>query len=488
MYLFLRTSGIRLAGGLLERRSFRTAEDCLSLLSNGSNVETQELYDAFKFLATNHNERLSAVKDSRFVDLISEVENRLPSLNSSYMGNFALRIATVSQSAGGSATTHGELCRGLVSKIATAIIDKGARARELAQVAYATSAIGIDSDAIFELSKQTITTDIDSVTPDALNFSLQAAYKRNSRDKIYYALLCEKLCELTERFTANDVINTLRALAKTGLLKGFLLRRLSTLVMDNLDQFTHEQLCDASYRLGQMKFMTPTNFGRIYATVESSLGNLNDRTRVHLLAAGCYSEYDKREDLESLLGTLKYKERWELSACIDYVFSCAYLRLYNDELPRVIEGIFKYTPTVSRKYGLILKESLDAFAVESAPVEYSIPPRWKDLLDHCEKTESELNKHTPGYQEIHKILQGSSSNFAESKKVDPFMVPFVDEERKLVILIEYASNMSNLVVKKRCLETLGHKVGIVKYWDWRRLKTESSQADYISRLLTTLSR
>ncbi|GFE53375.1 histone H4 [Babesia ovis] len=485
MFSFLRVSAVRLSDGALSRRVFRTADDCFGLLSTGSVVETQDLYDAFKFLATNNGERLTAVTDSRLGDMLTQVETRLPSLNSSYMGNFALRIATIAQTAGNTNPANSDLCRSVLSKIATTMVNKGGRLRELAQVAYATAAVGVDSDAIFELSKQRLTADIDTATPDALNMALQAAYKRNSRDRIYYALLCEKLCELTDRFTAHDVMSTLRTLSKTGLLKGFLLRRLSTLIMDNLDQFTPEQLSEASYRLSQMKFMTPANYSRLYAVVEPHLSNIPERLRVQLLAAGCLCESDKKNELEMLLDNLEHNGRWDLPGCVDYIFSSSYLRRYNDQLPRFIEGISKYTPNITRKYALLLKESLDSIVVESAPVEYDLVPRWRETLDNYDKTTVEINKTTPVFQEVRKILQGVSSNFSEYHKVGPFSVPFVDEERKLAILIEFGTNMSNLVITKRCLEALGHQVGMVKYWEWRRLKTERQELEYAFRLFDT---
>ncbi|ORM40193.1 Triosephosphate isomerase [Babesia sp. Xinjiang] len=480
-----RLSLARLSDRALTRKVFRSADDCFGLLSTGSSLETHELYEALKFLASGPSERRSALADARFADMLSQVESRLPSLNSSYMGNFALRIAAIVQSAGSGKSTNADLGRSVLSKIASTIVDTGGQLRELSQVAYATSATGVDSDAIFEYSKQKLTAEIDSATPDALNLALQTAYKRGSRDKIYYALLCEKLCELTDRFTASDVMYTLRALAKTGLLKGFLLRRLSTLIMDNLDQFSAEQLSEATYRLSQLKFLTPANYSRIFTVVEPKIESLPNHLRLQLLAAGCLSEREDRTALERLLDGLEYKNGWDLSGCIDYVYSSAYLRRYGEQLPRVLEAVSNHHPSLTRRYALLLKEAVDSFEVESAPVQFDLGARWRDALSNFENTESELTKNTPTFQEVRKILQGASNNFAESQKVGPFTVPFVDQERKLVILVEFASNMSNLTVKKRCIESLGYSVGVVRYWEWRRLKTERQELEYAFRLFDT---
>ncbi|GBE58803.1 Pb-reticulocyte binding protein [Babesia ovata] len=489
MASFLRITVPRWAERALSRRAFRSADDCYSLLSPGSSIETHELYDALKFLASGVSERRSALSDDRFGEILCQVESRLPSLNSSYMGNFALRVAAIVQTSGNSASGTGpanaERGRSLLSKIAATMVEKGGQPRELAQVAYAAAATGADSDSIFEYSKQQITVEIDSATPDALNLALQTAYKRGSRDKIYYALLCEKLCELTDRFTANDVMHTLRALAKTGLLKGFLLRRLSTLIMDNLDQFTAAQLAEASYRLSQLKFLTPANFSRIYSAIEPDLGSLADHLRLQLLAAGCLSEREDRSALEKLLDSLEYKSNWDLSGCVDFVYSSAYLRRYGEQLPKVLAAVSERQPSLTRKYAMLLKEAVDSFEVEKVPITFDLGPRWRDVLATFEKTESELTQGTPAFQEVRKILQGASSNFAENQTVGPFTVPFLDSERKFAILIEFASNMSNLHIKMRCLEALGHRVGVVRYWEWRRLKTERQELEYAFRLFDT---
>lgn len=81
------------------------------------------------------------------------------------------------------------------------------------------------------------------------------------------------------------------------MLKGFLLRRLSTLVMDNLDQFTEAQLVSCAYRLAGLKFLTSTNFNSIYKCVENKFEEFPDHVKIEvchiisiqkcIIACGC---------------------------------------------------------------------------------------------------------------------------------------------------------------------------------------------------------
>lgn len=491
MFGFLRISLARRAEAILSQKAARSAEDFYGLLSSGGSAETHELYEAVKFFASSLPERRNALKDGRFGDMLTQIDSRVPTLNSSYIGNFALRLSTIVLSSSKNATdaaANADKGRELLSRLANTMIQKGGQPREISQVAFAAAAIGLDNDALYEFAKHQMTLQIEAATPDSLNLSLQTAYKRNSRDKIYYALLCEKLCELTDRFTALDVMHTLRALAKTGLLKGFLLRRLSTLIMDNLDQFTVEQLAEASYRLSQLKFLTNNNFAKIFSAVNPKLDSLSDQLKLELLAAGCLCGSGNTGDITKLLSSLSLNGSWDISGIVDYIYACAYLKSYGPELQKALDELSQRNPVLTRKYALLLKESLDAFEVEAAPVQVKLGARWKDAISTFEKTENELTQTTPGFQEVKKILQGSSNNFAEGGQVGPFSVPFLDAERKMCILIEFASNMSPLIIKKRCLEALEHRVGVVKYWEWRRLKTESSQADYMAKILQHLAK
>lgn len=449
---FFRFSAVRRAESALARRSLKSAEDCYGLLSPGSSVETHELYEAMKFLAGSSSQRRSALKDERFGELLNQVDSRIPVLNSSYIGNFALRLAPIVLTANKVETeesANAVKAKELVSRLAETILQKGGQPREIAQVAHAAAAVGIDSDAIYEFAKHQMTIQIESATPDSLNLALQTAYKRGSRDRIYYALLCEKLCELTDLFTAMDVMHSLRALAKTSLLKGFLLRRLSTLIMDNLDQFTPEQLSEATYRLAQLKFLTPQNFLRMFGTIQPKLEDLSDQLKLQLLAAGCLCQSGNTEELNKMLSSLAFNGSWDMSGLIDYIYASAYLGSHGEELQKVLDELAQRKPILTRKYALMLKESLDTLEVESAPVKVNLNMKWKDALSTFEKTEIELTQTAPAFQEVKKILQGSSNNFVEYGQVGPFTVPFVDNDRKLCILIEFASNTSPLSMKRR---------------------------------------
>uniref|UniRef100_A0A3B0N689 EF hand/EF-hand domain containing protein, putative n=1 Tax=Theileria annulata TaxID=5874 RepID=A0A3B0N689_THEAN len=466
-------------------KPFGSLNDCFKLFETNNSVPTQELYDAFKYLASDNTVRKDAIKDERYPSILNQLDTRLSTLNSSYLGNFALRLVLLSQSNNYLGTNRNDVnveqTKKVIEKIATTMIDKGGHVKEISQVAYAASSLGVVNHPIFDYEKQQLTLNIDLATPDSLNLSLQTAYKRGTRDRVYLALLCEKLSELTDRFTANDVVMTLRSLSKTGLLKGFLLRRLFTLMMDNLDQFSESQLIQCSYRLATLKFFTSNNFKTVFNILKPKLEDLPFHLKVELLAASYLSNVETdNEDMLNFLDSIKLDQDYDLLNLADYVYASAYYKRYGDRLQKAVSSMFSKTPFIARKYALLAKEALDSISLESK-LKINMPDAWKEALDNFEKTEIERMENQPIYQESKKILE-STGKFKYLQKVGPYLVSFVDDERKLCIDVEYGTLISNLSLKLRNLNALGYKASVVRYWEWRRLKTEKNELKYAFRL------
>ncbi|EAN32025.1 RAP domain protein [Theileria parva strain Muguga] len=471
-------------------KSFGSLNDCFKLFETNNSVPTQELYDAFKYLASDTTVRKNAIKDERYPSMLKQLDTRLSTLNSSYLGNFALRLLLLSQSnsylENDRNDMNAEQTKKVLEKIATTMIDKGGHVKEITQVAYAAASLGVVNHPIFDYEKQQLTLNIDLATPDSLNLSLQTAFKRGTRDRVYLALLCEKLTELTDRFTSNDVVMTLRSLSKTGLLKGFLLRRLFTLMMDNLDQFTETQLIQSSYRLATLKFFTSNNFKTVFNVLKPKIEEMPFHLKVELLAASCLSNVETdNEDMLNLLDSIKIDKDYDLLNLSDYIYASAYYKRYGDQLQKAVSNMTSKTPFIARKYALLAKEALDTISLESN-LKINLSDSWKEALENFERTEMEKMENQPIYQESKKILE-STGKFKFLQKVGPFLVSFVDDERKLCIDVEHSNLISNLSLKLRNLNALGYKAAVVRYWEWRRLKTESAQASYISKLLQSFS-
>ncbi|BAM41872.1 uncharacterized protein TOT_040000252 [Theileria orientalis strain Shintoku] len=465
-------------------KTFESVNDCFKLLESNTSVPTKDLYDAFKYLVSDMSSRKNAVQDERFPSLLNQLDSRIGTLNSSYLGNFALRLNLLSKTGGyvshDSNRVDVDQAKKLIEKIATTMIDKGGHIKEITQVAYAAASMGIVNHPIYEFEKQQVTLNIDLATPDSINLSIMTSFKRSSRDRVYLALLCEKLSELTDRFTAKDVVMTLGSLSKLSLMKGFLLRRLLTLMMDNLDQFTDAQLVQCANRLALLKFFTPNNFKSIFNTIKPRLQELPTHLKVELLMTSCLSNVpsDNKELIE-VLENIKNDDQ-DMLNLTQYIYSCVYYKYYGNEFKRAFTTLMSHTPFIGRKYAVMAKEAFDTLYLESNQ-DLSLSDSWRESFDNIEKTEKEKSESQPIFQESKKILE-SSGDYKYFEKVGPYVVTFVDHERKRCIDVEYPTTMTNLALKLRNLDALGYKAGVIRYWEWRRLRTEKSELQYVFRL------
>ncbi|UVC50132.1 hypothetical protein MACK_004002 [Theileria orientalis] len=483
MFGFVFRSIVRRSESSLSK-SFESVNDCFKLLESNTSVPTKDLYDAFKYLVSDMSSRRNAVQDERFPSLLNQLDSRISTLNSSYLGNFALRLNLLSKTSGyvSQDSNQVDVCQAkkLMEKIATAMIDKGGHIKEITQVAYASASMGILNHPIYEFEKQQVTLNIDLATPDSINLSILTSFKRNSRDRVYLALLCEKLSELTDRFTAKDVVMTLGSLSKLTLMKGFLLRRLLTLMMDNLDQFTDSQLVQCSNRLALLKFFTPNNFKTIFNTIKPRIEELPTHLKVELLMTSCLSNVpNDNKELVELLQRIKNDDE-DLLNLTQYIYSCVYYKCYGNEFKKAFTTLMSHTPFIARKYAMMAKEALDTLYLESNQ-DLSLSDSWRESFDNIEKTEKDKSESQPIFQEAKKILE-SSRNFKFFEKVGPYVVTFVDHERKQCIDVEYPTTITNLTLKLRNLDALGYKSGVIRYWEWRRLRTEKSELQYVFRL------
>merc|ERR1719216_17924 len=78
-------------------------------------------------------------------------------------------------------------------------------------------------------------------------------------DKQLVDLIVERMCDEVDRFTARDVVDALAVISRIGLARGFLLRRLCTLVFENLHQFTPRELTKMAYSLAKLRFLADGN-------------------------------------------------------------------------------------------------------------------------------------------------------------------------------------------------------------------------------------
>lgn len=451
-------------------QSFQSRNDVYKLLTNTPPPGIDELYAGIKYLSGP--ERIHAVKDSQFDDYMDEIESRISSMNSAFLGNYSLRLSLL-------APQNPKVVK-VVEAICDALIGRPeAHPREIIQCGFAAASVELDKPQFFEFVKQQLTANIDLASADTLNLSLHMIFKSKRTDRVLTALVCEKLAELTDRFIAHDVVNTLRTLSRTALCKGFLLRRLSTLITDNLDQFDKTQLIHCLYRLSTLKFVTEKFYSNVYTVIERELTMLSDPLKLKLLITASLCNL-REHKVKELLKGITPVHGWETSCMFDYCYSLIYFNGAGKDVSSKVKSCLKLIatrqPITSRRYALTFKEALDELAATNPGIYESLSPEWTKTLDKFVKTEKEKIELQPGFQEVKHVLDTASRHFNYTFKpleaVDNFQVNFLEESKKIVIDVESPTLLSNFAIKHRYLSAKGYKPLCVRYWEWRRIKTE----------------
>ncbi|KAK2196478.1 bifunctional EF-hand domain pair/EF-hand domain [Babesia duncani] len=449
MFGLLRPCLIRLSGAVATRQTFGNLADCLKIAESSQSIATTDLYEAFKFISSSGQIRRQAIHDDRFVTLLDQLDARISTLNCSYMGNFGIRLGLIIQSLGNLDREDPivEKSVKVIERLCTEMMEKSGNIKEISQLAFAAASAGLQHKFL-DYAKQNLTLNIENADPDVLNLALLASYKTKVHDKVFLALICEKLSELTDRFTANDVVSTLRSLEKTSLMKGFLLRRLSMLIHDNLEQFTNEQLAQCCYRLSILKFQTPVQYSTILSLLEPKFQQLSIHLQIEVLASGCMCQCtDANERLVKLAKSITLTDKVDLAGLVNYIYSCVYLKLYKgDHLTGALEEALARSPFLIRKYALLFKEAYDTLSLECPNLTLELPEAWKMALENYESAEHDRCIQTSIIAETGNILKTSAGDFETFSKVGPFTVAFADVARKLVILAETPNTLGGLAL------------------------------------------
>ncbi|AFZ81517.1 hypothetical protein BEWA_009300 [Theileria equi strain WA] len=482
MFGILRPSAILKSVGPI-RSLFPTVNDCLKLFEGGSSPQAADLYNALRYLTQTHVNSRDALNDSRISDFLNHVDTAIPTLNTSYLGNYALRMKALLQVA---RMTKNEETKQkalkIIENIAASILEKDAPATDLAKVAYVAAQAGVDNPQLNESAKRKVTLQIDNIPPNVLNMALTLGRQADSDLRVFTSLLVEKLTELTDRFTAEDVVNTIKTLADKRILKGFLLRRLSTLITDNLDQFSKQQLSLSLLGLAECKFLTHACFMDVFSSLRPQLNELNVSQKILVAYAGCFANIDpNNKNMLDLVKSIDSTIHLD-SLAAKYIYSCAYYKHYEHTLQETLDKILSKELRLQTRESLLLKEAIDAISNDTDSITVTITNSVENWFDRCEDFKMKLLEGNRMFSDVKKILSDSDLHFEPLQRVGPVLVDLVDHENKRCIMVEVPIIYNDHTLNTRLLGKLGYRCHVVRYWGWRQASSQREELCCVFRL------
>ncbi|CBZ54664.1 conserved hypothetical protein [Neospora caninum Liverpool] len=308
-------------------------------------------------------------------------------------------------------------------------------------------------------------------------------------------LMIEKLTDDIDRFTSDDVVGVLRALAANSITRGFLLRRVATLVFDNLDSFKPKQLASILNSLALLRFLTVENGEELYSCLSGSLSELPSASLAEILEALTILNFPRSEAARTCIDLLAEKNGpvsqglWVRDHMIIAAHAVIQNQLYdkNPVVKPLLEELFRSRVNSSRTHHRV-EEVIHALDLEKASPSVDVPPQWRAMVDQANREEQARLEHSGLQNELTLVLDSLRGKFQlqiqKNQQAGPYNVQFLDDETKICIEIDYPCCRTPHIIKARHLKQLGYHYLLVDCWQWRRLRSEAEQTVFLKQLLS----
>lgn len=482
---------------ILERRNetvneMMNNEEILKYFEENKHMNIDKLYNLIKSLSKKRaDEKRQLVEHEKFINILEEVENRLNIMNTRYLCNFALRLASLS--------INNEEIKKVLTKISENIMKKGnVNPRDLVGICYALSLCNNMNEYFFEHIKKETVSNIDAYTPTLLTQLLESMRLSQNLDLELTNLIVEKMCEEIDRFTTKDVSLALKTLSMAGIPRGFLIRRLCNLVFDNISHFHYTALINIIYNLTKLKFTTNNHVDIIYKNVEEHLEHCNNASLSELLFTFYMNEINDEKKITKLFEHINYShfQTAKTSTLIDFIHASTYYLKYieKEKLLFLIDDIL-FKRNVPKSLTLVAKIREPIYYLASNnTIQYNtdnINSSWLNAFNDFVRIDHEKVQALKTFHEIQKVLNTVSEKFylqfEPLQVIEYYSVDFVDQSKKIIIDIDTIVRHTSFQLKHDYYKQLGFKTSRIHFWKWRKCRTENEQQNYLSDILYSLT-
>ncbi|KAF4651325.1 hypothetical protein FOL47_000486, partial [Perkinsus chesapeaki] len=496
----------------------QSMEEILSHFNSNSDMTAAGLEEALKGLGrgVNREESGMMIQDTRFRRLLEKVGSQTSELDARSLGKMCSALSALPVS---STPEIMEVCQ----KITAAAFKKREEFKPtaLASLAFGLASRGSRDPNLIEMIKEDTLAQIEDFSPSELCLILEAQRRWGVHDRDltenaierltdeidrpqFVYVICGRAVELEtaarapsfHRFTVIDAVNTLKMLSGLGLARGLLLRRLSSLVHDQLPQFSSSQLVIILKSLAKLRFLSTMQIEGILLSLgdidESSLKTPKQVSDV--LFALTSSEYHMQDELRDNLieHFRKLREvhgRIQLKALVDMAWSLSAMSTESDLLLlNVAQEI--YTSPAPRNRD-ILGKMIEVSNEVSGKVQ--VPDSWRTAFENAQRMEIERSEKSRLHFELLDALQTlkgsrgleSRLHIVRNYRIGDYVVDFFDDATRLVIELDTLNRPTPLFLKHRHLRSHHNcKTIAIDYWTWRRRnRTAEDQTVFLRTLV-----
>ncbi|KAI4840941.1 heptatricopeptide repeat and RAP domain-containing protein [Plasmodium brasilianum] len=470
---------------------YMTNDEIINFFEENKNMNIDKLYNLIKTLSRKKiEERKKIVENEKFLNFIEEIENRISIMNTRYLCNFALRLASIS--------INNDEIKKVLTKISEHALKKiNMNPRDLVGIGYSLGLCNNMNEYFFEHLKKETISNIDAYTPTLLTQLLECMRLSQNLDVELTNLIVEKMCEEIDRFTTRDVTLALKTLSMAGIPRGFLIRRLCNLVFDNISHFHHTALINIIYNLTKLKFTTNNHIDVIYKNVEEHLENCNTTTLCELLYTFYMNEINEENRINKILENINYEHfnTTKTAVIIDFIHACTYYTKYVDKE--------KFENLISLLFSRNVPKSLTLIAKIREPIYFlsadstfkfdlnNISPSWLNAMNDFLRIDHEKLQALKTFHEVQNVLNiiapNFKLNFVPLQITHSYSVDFIENEKKIVIDLDTIVRHTSFQIKHKYFENLGYKTAKIHFWKWRKCRSEKEQQNYLCDILYSVT-
>eukprot|EP00920_Eleutheroschizon_duboscqi_P021127 GHVT01049724.1.p1 GENE.GHVT01049724.1~~GHVT01049724.1.p1 ORF type:complete len:539 (-),score=59.10 GHVT01049724.1:420-2036(-) len=267
------------SGGVLASRlpsASSSALDILQLYKDERVLDTPTLEQVLRSVgravaSLPRRARLDLMRGEGFERLTTDIAGRLEDADSRLLALFGNALALFKPQTPAVLHVVGRLSE-VVQRRAN-----GFSPRQLSTLSLAFSVFGLRDPQLVQFLREETMRQLPHFSPPDVYITLEAMRRTKDYKKELVDLLVEKLCDDVDRFTLRDTVECLNVLAKMGLARGFLLRRLMSLGMSSLSVLSARQLLMLLQSAARLRFSTSRDVEDIVAALR---GQLSTFTRV----------------------------------------------------------------------------------------------------------------------------------------------------------------------------------------------------------------
>eukprot|EP00922_Rhytidocystis_sp_ex-Travisia-forbesii_P052832 GHVS01078371.1.p1 GENE.GHVS01078371.1~~GHVS01078371.1.p1 ORF type:complete len:562 (-),score=56.04 GHVS01078371.1:41-1726(-) len=462
-------------------RDMKDVGQILSFVASSSDMSAQTLEAGLRALGhcrmlTEENEALCG--DDRFINLLSNIRTRLPDMDTRSLSMIVSACALFG-------VQHNSLCD-IAQKVAEIAMrrENSFHPRALSSMVVSLPRLLVRDPACIEFFRLEALKLLPEASPMDLHnmldgFRMWGVLKRELAD-----LITEKMSDEIDRYTSRDVCDTLKVLSAAGMARGFLIRRLSSLAFENLNQFTTRRLVSLLDSLSKLRFLTPENYTDVLDLIKQNTSDLYGPHTCKLLMALSMGNCTGEIGFVRTLVESKRNERMGMGRgpATKLAYSIMYFQLteFDAYLTEILANIFDSVP---EKYPIeskmLLKEIVVGLEIERPDLGIVVPPSWNAALEDRENERYLRVDASRMVSELYSLIGSMNGkyqlNVQRCVKVGNYKVGMVDEETKIVIEQDFLARPTNGIMKMRHLEKLGYRPVLIPFWQWRRCRSETDQ-------------